>query len=361
MKHYVYCITELDTNMQYIGKHSSHINDIGINYFSSSSNKSFIQNQKKNPDNYEYKILSVYDTAKIALIEESRLHYLYNVGTNVSFYNRCKSNLIGYDVTGRVVAKDMFNNIYHINCDDVRLKNGELFGITKGYFFASDKLGNKVKCCTGDIRLKTGELTFHTKYTITVKNSKGQCFRVQNTDIRYLNNELIPITKGMVSARDIDGKNHYVTVDQYYKNKDILYTSLYNKVVVKDIDGNIKVLNKDLFKYSDMKGVTAGMIWINNGEINKLIDNNDIIPDGWFKVQLRQNNIAHNNCKIAITNGKRNKYIDANDIIPDGWYKGVKPNATNTGKIWITNGIESKLISKSDSIEEGWFKGRKLK
>ena len=54
--HYTYCITELNSRRKYIGVRSSDIDplmDIGVNYFSSSSNKEFIDNQKYNHNNYE--------------------------------------------------------------------------------------------------------------------------------------------------------------------------------------------------------------------------------------------------------------------------------------------------------------------
>ena len=43
---YVYMITELSTNMKYIGVRGSNFlpeQDLGVNYFSSSSNKEFIK------------------------------------------------------------------------------------------------------------------------------------------------------------------------------------------------------------------------------------------------------------------------------------------------------------------------------
>lgn len=355
MNHYVYCIYDTVTNMKYIGKRSSSKNprdDLGTHYFSSSFNKQFIKDQKLNHMNYQYEILSIFDNSKSALKEESRLHYKYNVGINPLFYNRCNSTMTGFDVTGKCVMKDIQGNIYHVNCEDPRITSGELVGITKGYFFVKDDYGNKIKMKTGTLLT---DYTFHTKNTIIVRNKKGTQFRVDNNDTR-LYNDIVPVTMGYMCVKDNNGNKQYITTEFYYQNKNELYTSLHNKVIAKDNNGNTIVIDKDKFKESGLSGITANMIWINNSIVNKLSYD---IPDGWKRGQLRKNKTAAQNInKIAITNGYTNKYISKDDIIPDGWRKGVKPNATNTGKMWINNSIENKLITKTHDIESGWFKGR---
>ena len=88
--HYVYQITEISTNKKYIGSRTSKIDpslDLGLKYFSSSSNAEFIKNQKENPIKFEYKILSIFETKEEAINEEIRLHNLYDVGRNLEFYN----------------------------------------------------------------------------------------------------------------------------------------------------------------------------------------------------------------------------------------------------------------------------------
>ena len=91
--HYVYQIIELNTNKKYIGSRSSNILpsfDIGNKYFSSSRDKEFLKNQKENPSNYKYEVLSIFESREDALTEEVRLHALYNVGINEEFINRAK-------------------------------------------------------------------------------------------------------------------------------------------------------------------------------------------------------------------------------------------------------------------------------
>ena len=62
MFYYVYRITNKLLNKHYYGYRSSKIEpilDIGIRYFSSSTNKDFINDQKDNPLHYKYKVIRI--------------------------------------------------------------------------------------------------------------------------------------------------------------------------------------------------------------------------------------------------------------------------------------------------------------
>lgn len=101
--HYVYRITNLVKNKHYYGIRSTKvkpIDDLGVKYFSSSTDKDFIKDQKNNPQDYRYKIIFVYDSRKTALRTEIKLHEMFNVGVNESFYNRSKQTAIGFDRSG---------------------------------------------------------------------------------------------------------------------------------------------------------------------------------------------------------------------------------------------------------------------
>ena len=101
--HYVYRITNLVENKHYYGKRSSKIHphlDIGTKYFSSSGDKQFKQDQLDNPSHYKYKVVCVKESAQEAISFESKLHYLFDVARNQSFYNRCRQNSKGFDMTG---------------------------------------------------------------------------------------------------------------------------------------------------------------------------------------------------------------------------------------------------------------------
>jgi hypothetical protein len=89
--HYTYQITELSTNKKYIGVRSSNIlpeNDIGIKYFSSSTNKNFIKKQRENISNYKYDVLAIFSSREEANNHEIELHKKYNVSISENFYNK---------------------------------------------------------------------------------------------------------------------------------------------------------------------------------------------------------------------------------------------------------------------------------
>lgn len=101
--HYVYRITNKIQNKHYYGVRSSKIEpklDLGIKYFSSSSNKEFKLDQRENPSSYKYKIVRIFNTRKEAAEFEIKLHIKFNVGINESFYNKAIQTSVGFDVTG---------------------------------------------------------------------------------------------------------------------------------------------------------------------------------------------------------------------------------------------------------------------
>lgn len=90
--HYVYRITNLVENKHYYGVRGSidrlPEDDLGKIYFSSSTDKLFMEDQKVNPQNYKYKIVARFGENKEAAdMREVRLHSKFNVKTNYKFYN----------------------------------------------------------------------------------------------------------------------------------------------------------------------------------------------------------------------------------------------------------------------------------
>jgi hypothetical protein len=101
--HYVYRITNLVEKKHYYGKRSSKCDpkkDLGVKYFSSSTDKEFREDQKLNPQNYRYKIVARFNTSSKAITRESKLHSIFNVGVNPSFYNKVKQKSTWFDSTG---------------------------------------------------------------------------------------------------------------------------------------------------------------------------------------------------------------------------------------------------------------------
>lgn len=109
-KSYVYEVTSNIDNKKYIGFRTSKQSDLVLDFWdygSSSSRKSDIL---KNPNNYSLKILKVFDNRLEALYYESFLHKKLNVSINDNYFNRANSECVcGHsDVTGTVsvVVKD---------------------------------------------------------------------------------------------------------------------------------------------------------------------------------------------------------------------------------------------------------------
>jgi hypothetical protein len=91
--------------MTYIGVRTSDVKphkDLGINYFSSSSDSNFINEQLQNPDRFEYIVIKIFDNREDALELEIELHKKYDVGKNELFYNKSKqtSTKFYYDISG---------------------------------------------------------------------------------------------------------------------------------------------------------------------------------------------------------------------------------------------------------------------
>lgn len=92
--HYVYRITNTKLNKHYYGVRTSKIEpskDLGVKYFSSSSDIEFRNDQKNNPQDYKYVIVSILNSREEAAELEIILHLKFKVDVNESFYNRAKA------------------------------------------------------------------------------------------------------------------------------------------------------------------------------------------------------------------------------------------------------------------------------
>ncbi len=88
--HYTYEILDIQTNLRYIGVRTSKIEphlDLGIIYFSSSSNKRFLKHQKQNPDRYIYSVLTIFDDRKSAVLAETLLLKSIDARESLDYYN----------------------------------------------------------------------------------------------------------------------------------------------------------------------------------------------------------------------------------------------------------------------------------
>lgn len=304
--HYVYCITEIDSSMKYIGVRScmgDPINDLGYKYFSSSKNKSFVRNQKDAPEKYKYDVLSIFDNREDAINEEVRLHELYDVGRNPKFYNNVKQTNIGFDTTGKVTVCDDSGNIMLVSINDQRYLSGELKHYSTGTVSVFDSSGNYLKVKIDDQRYLSGELKHVSTGIVTVKDNLGNTKSVKINDEKYISGELQHNTKGMVVVKDSNKTITQVSINDpryisgeliqintgrtlaYNKSGEIVsvyiddekylsgeYVSINkNKVNVKDKDGNSFQVDKN-----DPRYLSGELVSFRKGKIT-VKDSNGIV------------------------------------------------------------------------------------
>jgi len=112
MYHYTYRITNTQTNYYYTGSRSCNCipsEDIGHKYFSSSTNKLFIQDQKDNPNDYIYKIVYINEEdRKNATNFEIKYHKRLNVRIHPSFLNKANATSNGFCGRGKEIHIDKY-------------------------------------------------------------------------------------------------------------------------------------------------------------------------------------------------------------------------------------------------------------
>lgn len=101
--HYTYKIINKLTGQYYIGRRScnkSPTEDIGVCYFSSSSNKEFIKLQKTQSHLFEYQILKVFDNKHAMILSEILLHAIWQVKDDPLSINKVNATDSKFDCTG---------------------------------------------------------------------------------------------------------------------------------------------------------------------------------------------------------------------------------------------------------------------
>lgn len=101
--HYVYRVTSLVESKHYYGSRTSlkpPVEDIGIEYFTSTTDKKFKKEFKNNPSQFKLKIISEHRTREEALFYEIKLHTRFKVDKNPNFYNRARVTSTGFCTEG---------------------------------------------------------------------------------------------------------------------------------------------------------------------------------------------------------------------------------------------------------------------
>ena len=257
-KWYVYKITNIITDRVYIGYrgHVAPEKDLGIEYFSSSGDYNFIDDQLMNTNNYNYEILFVFNNQKQAVFRESQILEDVDAQNNKDYYNNSNGCNWYYDSTG---SKWITNGKHDIKINKNNLHNLIEYqeqGFVRGRSFNGAGAPNKNKMAVHKyINEKTlvkfiyrwqldyfinngwkkGSRAGFRKFNITDgKNDKN--FRTVEEQTSFLNkNETWRIgqskrsnfgTDGIVVAYDkLNNKNINVIIDEFNKNKHSRYIS----------------------------------------------------------------------------------------------------------------------------------------
>lgn len=151
---YVYRITNKIENKHYYGSKTAkdaHPSQLGITYFSSSTDKNFISDQKLNPCNYKYKIVKIFNNKIDCITFENILHEKFNVARNEKFYNKsnqCRggflcSNYNSVVWAGRKHSSGAKRKMSVAKKDRVVCKNivsGETLGVCREEFLKNENL-----------------------------------------------------------------------------------------------------------------------------------------------------------------------------------------------------------------------------
>ena len=253
--HYTYRITNTLEKKYYYGVHSCDClpkEDIGVKYFSSSKNKIFKEDIKKNPQNYKYNVVKIFETRKEAVSHEIFLHNKFEVGKNTKFYNGSKQTSTGFDTSG-IKFSDEVNKSKGRNGGDKKYfkndavmvkKDNKYFSISKEEFDKGDYNGvtkNKVltkeKGYVDSDEFKNSNLTSIHAATVTIIEN-GQTRRI--TKEEFDKGDYNGVNKNMGIYRDInfniirENKNHIKVLTGVLGG----FSSKYNYIIT-DNKGNI--------------------------------------------------------------------------------------------------------------------------
>lgn len=191
--HYVYRITNTKENKHYYGSRSSKVEpklDLGIKYFSSSSDKEFKNEQKENKSIFKYKVIKIFETRKEANMYEHLLHTRFQVHVNKKFYNLSISR--GgekFAMPDTVYAKDLIT--------------GKYIRVSKQSYINNDNLVTDMYNMRNYRDLKTGLIS-----------------RISIDEINLNPDRYEPADKNMVTVKNIlNNKTIKVSYSEFENNK----------------------------------------------------------------------------------------------------------------------------------------------
>ena len=229
--HYIYKIINKVNGKYYKGVHSTF--ELNDGYLGSGIALENAKN-KYGKENFSIEFIKFFKNRENALQGEFEYITESDVTSDECYNLSYGGNAIAI---GKVVARDKFGNIYHVDIDDIRLKTRELIVNTSNRTSVKDKDGNTMSVSVDDERLKDGTLVGVCKNMTNAQDADGNIYHISIDDERLITGELKPLFIGQFMVRDNEtGEKYFVSSKDYDPLK---HTSIHkNKVVVQDKNGN---------------------------------------------------------------------------------------------------------------------------
>lgn len=331
--HYVYRITNRTMKKHYYGSRSSKVEprlDLGIHYFSSSQDKSFIQQQKENPNMFKYKVLKTFKSRDNALLYECKLHKKFSVGSNPHFYNKVAQTSKGFStyggifINGTFISSEEYKNqnvlIYHtrgkclvVNQDGENLYvdvNSEYARKYKPFMFGKIIAKNEIngieffRTVTKDEYYKNPTGTNHND-RVPCYDSNGEFKLIKKDDPDFLSGNFKHVSTGFVSCKHKHtGEFLVVTIDEFRSNRDLVGVNA----------GVVEGSKNPKAKRINIYDANGNLCFKCHGDFKKICDNN-----GLPHVPLRKSHIS-NGSPIGKTQRQKNALALMGKLEYAGWY-----------------------------------------
>lgn len=266
MYYYVYRITNKLLNKHYYGSRGSKIEpelDLGIKYFSSSTDKNFIKDQKLNNTNYKYKIIKTFLNRKDMIKFESLLHKKFDVRNNKNFYNKANqtetSFLVEEDTIltlnyGRISTKEFHKNrekFIHASDNKVAVLNIKTNKIdyisTEDYYNNLNKYKslNKDKVAAYNKITKETKLVFKEELKTNLNLQHPSTDRVSVINLETNKTESITKEEWDNNPNKYKGVNYNKISGKNNPNKKLIYIYDNKGKLIHRCNGNFKQICED--------------------------------------------------------------------------------------------------------------------
>lgn len=240
--YYIYRITNIVEKKHYYGYRGTNIkpkDDLGKKYFSSSTDKKFINLQKTNPEQFKYKIIKVFTEKKDAILMEVKLHKMFDVKSHPSFYNLSNQLSLGFTTNnkGREGLKGSDNGM----TKEINIYNAdrELVYVSKGDFPDFCKRNNLPLTTLRNSYYNSGRPMFQAKdrKTWAIKNGYTEfigwyaMYSYEENHSKEVYDKLVEMEektdykkRRLVSNRTRGNKNNLKDINIYNSKRELVYS-----------------------------------------------------------------------------------------------------------------------------------------